>query len=60
MTSWYQLFLVVLYPWKSPRSAENELVDHLVRACMADILREIEDADQDDTPELILYPPSED
>jgi hypothetical protein len=60
LTSWYQLFLVVAYPWKSPQNAENRLVDHLVRACMADILRELEDADLDDTPEPILYPPSED
>jgi len=60
LTSWYQLFLAVAYPWNSPRDAENQLVDHLVRACMADILRELEDADLDDTPELILFPPSED
>ena len=60
ITAWYQLFLGLLYPWNAPRAVENELVDHLVRECMADILREIEDEDDDDTPEPGLFPPSVD
>ena len=60
LTAWYQLFLVALYPWNSPARAENDLVDHLVRECMADILRELEDADLDDDPAPVLFPPSRD
>jgi len=60
LTAWYQLFLVALYPWNAPSSAENELVAHLVRECMADILRELEDVDLDDSPDPVLYPPSAD
>ena len=60
LTVWYQLFLGALYPWNSPSGAENELADHLVRECMADILRELEDADLDDTPDPVLYPASAD
>lgn len=60
LTAWYQIFLVALYPWNSPAGAENELADHLVRECMADILRELEDADLDDSPAPVLYPPSAD
>jgi hypothetical protein len=58
-TTWYQLFLVFLYPWHSPTALDDQLVDHLARECIADILREVRDEDLDDDPEPVLYPASD-